>query len=676
MKTTSITQRIAISSIIGTVLFILVSSFVVWQIESSRLDQRIEKELTEQAKAVMLGLEGMRVLGSYTAKEALTNLKSLFYSTEVQIDKENPIAMGPDRVLAPRLSVGGVVVNDRPNEVDTFHDNTGGVATLFVRTGDDLLRIATSLRKEDGSRAFLTKLDRNHPGYAKLLKGESYIGMAQLFGRWYMTAYEPMVDGEKRVIGAWFIGYPMDTVLRAFGEEVKKINVGETGFPFILDSRGMMIIHPTLAGQSVLDLKDPRTGTPITRTILEQKNGVIRYFWPKGKEGPLARKVVAYQTFPEWNWTVAVGTFEEELRGDLVHSVAIGFAEVAVASVLLVGFVLWLVRRALQPLQGVVQAAQRIAEGDLTERIPVENRSTSDEIGRLSSAFARMQERLAELIRALQNQAVEVERRSVTIREGMGSVRQRVSDDAAVTQKIAEQVAQFVDAFKRVADEMRRAADRAQENADTAEAGAHSVAAAISEMQRIAELVEATAERIHALDDYSQQISAVVATIRGIADQTNLLALNAAIEAARAGEQGRGFAVVADEVRKLAERSGAATEEIGEMIGKIQLATQNAVEVMAQGVEEVRASAAKAEVAQEEIGRIKERAKEQGVAIAAIDRELAGKAREAEEVAARLQILTEHAHANAQAVTQAEGETVVLTQAAREMMAQAKRFRA
>ncbi|WP_459830681.1 methyl-accepting chemotaxis protein, partial [Hydrogenophilus islandicus] len=386
-------------------------------------------------------------------------------------------------------------------------------------------------------------------------------------------------------------------------------------------------------------------------------------------------KVVAYQTFPEWNWTVAVGTFEEELRGDLVHSVAIGFAEVAVASVLLVGFVLWLVRRALQPLQGVVQAAQRIAEGDLTERITAGSRSNSDEIGRLSSAFARMQERLAELIRALQNQAVEVERRSVTIREGMGAVRQRVSDDAAVTQKIAEQVAQFVDAFKRVADEMRRAADRAQENADTAEAGAQSVAATISEMQRIAELVEATAERIHALDDYSQQISAVVATIRGIADQTNLLALNAAIEAARAGEQGRGFAVVADEVRKLAERSGAATEEIGAMIGRIQSATKNAVTVMEQGVSEVRASAERAQTAQTAIESIKTLAVEQGASMAVIDRELGQKAQEAQTVVERLQTVTEHAKANAHAVAEAEQETVVLADAAQDLMAQAKRFK-
>jgi methyl-accepting chemotaxis protein len=286
-----------------------------------------------------------------------------------------------------------------------------------------------------------------------------------------------------------------------------------------------------------------------------------------------------------------------------------------------------------------------------------------------------MQERLAELIQALQRQAENVDLRSNKIRVGVGKVRQQVVDDAEVTARVTEQVAQFVDAFKTLADEMRSAAERAKENATNAEAGAQTVAETISEMHRIAQLVESTADQIQELQGYSQQISSVVSTIREISDQTNLLALNAAIEAARAGEQGRGFAVVADEVRKLAERTGAATEEIGAMIGRIQSATKNAVTVMEQGVSEVRASAERAQTAQTAIESIKTLAVEQGASMAVIDRELGQKAQEAQTVVERLQTVTEHAKANAHAVAEAEQETVVLADAAQDLMAQAKRFK-
>ena len=667
------TRRIALSAAVVTLIFIVVSAFVVWQVESRRLDARIERTLSAQADALLLGLEGIELAAARSAENEMKVFKRLFpFGTTPELNEAQQVAMGPEQVKGPQLAIGGIPMNERFIEVDTFHDVTGGIATLFARVGDDFLSIATSLRKEDGTRAYLTKLDRNHPAYQRLLKGEVFQGIARLFGRYYMTRYEPMIDAQGKVVGSWFIGYPMEAVLKAFFEEVQKIKVGETWYPYIIDSTGTMVVHPTLAGRSVRDLKDPVTGEPINQWLLEQ-NGVLRYHWPKSKEGPVARKVVAFKTFPKWQWTVAVGTYEEELRGDLKRMVVSGVALAAGIAVLLVAIVLWLVHRALKPLQDVVHAAQRIADGDLTERVAVGG--SRDEIGQLAQAFARMQERLAELIQALQRQAENVDLRSNKIRVGVGKVRQQVADDAEVTARVTEQVAQFVDAFKTLADEMRSAAERAKENATNAEAGAQTVAETISEMHRIAQLVESTADQIQELQGYSQQISSVVSTIREISDQTNLLALNAAIEAARAGEQGRGFAVVADEVRKLAERTGAATEEIGAMIGRIQSATKNAVTVMEQGVSEVRASAERAQTAQTAIESIKTLAVEQGASMAVIDRELGQKAQEAQTVVERLQTVTEHAKANAHAVAEAEQETVVLADAAQDLMAQAKRFK-
>ncbi len=544
---------------------------------------------------------------------------------------------------------------------------TAGVATLFLRIGEDFLRISTSLRKEDGSRAFLTTLDRAHPAYGRLLRGESYLGMATLFGKPYMTFYEPMVDAGGQVVGAWFIGYPMEMALKAFAQEMLKIKVGETGYPFILDNNGVLVAHPTLVGQSVRDLQDPKTGEYYVRAILDKKSGVSRYYWRKGQDGPLAPKLIAFQHFPAWDWIVAVGTFEEELHAELVRQVFSGMAVTALEVILLSAIILWFFYQALRPLSGVVTVAQRIAEGDLTDQGQRANPGR-DEIGRLALAFGQMQERLAALIRVLQQQAETVERRSSAIRGKVSEVREQLVADAQTTRVVAEQVAQFVDEFRGLASQVKEVAERAQANASEAEKGAASVEQAINNMHRIAQLVESSATKIQELEGYSSQISAVVATIREILDQTNLLALNAAIEAARAGEQGLGFAVVADEVRKLAERTGKATEEIGKMIGKIQVATESAVAEMSQNVHEVQLSAQEALGAQQAIEQIRMRARAQGEAVAAIDQRLSQEAQKANQVVKQLEQINDNVQVHAPSIEHTMHEAVGLQEAAQALM--------
>jgi methyl-accepting chemotaxis protein len=213
-------------------------------------------------------------------------------------------------------------------------------------------------------------------------------------------------------------------------------------------------------------------------------------------------------------------------------------------------------------------------EGDLTKRLAADAR---DEIGRTSAAFNRFIEKMQDIIREVSSnvtQVSEAAEKQAETAEKVALSSHRQSEAAASTAAAVEQITVSIG---QVADHARETAGVSRQSEDLSEKGERIVLDAAAKMEGIAESVTQSSQLIASLGQRSVEISGIVKVIREIADQTNLLALNAAIEAARAGEQGRGFAVVADEVRKLAERTGKATVEIGGMIEAIQSETRGAV---------------------------------------------------------------------------------------------------
>ncbi|HET9961022.1 MAG TPA: methyl-accepting chemotaxis protein [Nitrospiraceae bacterium] len=242
----------------------------------------------------------------------------------------------------------------------------------------------------------------------------------------------------------------------------------------------------------------------------------------------------------------------------------------------------------LHPLAKMAEISKDIAkgEGDLTKRVPVEG---NDEIARMGAYFNEFIEKLQKMIKKVAHvtdkvasASVELSATAEEISKGTDTLTSRASQTAAAVEEMNATVGQ-------VAQNSGKAASLAQDTVKTAQEGGAVVSSTISGMQQLSEAVSNSATIISELGKSSDQIGEIVRTIEDIADQTNLLALNAAIEAARAGEQGRGFAVVADEVRKLAERTTKATKEIGDMIRQIQQDTRGAVDSMQQGTQKVTA---------------------------------------------------------------------------------------
>lgn len=241
-------------------------------------------------------------------------------------------------------------------------------------------------------------------------------------------------------------------------------------------------------------------------------------------------------------------------------------------------------RSVVGPVKALASDARRVADGDLLVEIEI---ASQDEIGELSTSFNAMTQSLKETIRQVSTTASTVAAASNQLSTTAEELASGTEEMAAQTGTVAVASEEMSATSSTIAQSCHQAADSSNLATQTATSGSAVVASSISIMEKIASRVQSTAETVQTLGQRSDQIGAIVATIEDIADQTNLLALNAAIEAARAGEQGRGFAVVADEVRALAERTTRATHEIGSMIRSIQQETQQAVSAMQQGVQEV-----------------------------------------------------------------------------------------
>ncbi|UFS70106.1 methyl-accepting chemotaxis protein [Geomonas sp. RF6] len=307
---------------------------------------------------------------------------------------------------------------------------------------------------------------------------------------------------------------------------------------------------------------------------------------------PLSEKPTkAIVELVQYNIDAAAATYRSDLSGyhsSITWTVAIG----AAAALLLCALGVLIANSISRPLRSVFGTLTEVAAGDLTARSSI---TTRDEMGMLAGEVNQMaqtlmglMQRVASNSRAVASAASDLHDTSEVISNGADEVACQTGTVATATEEMAATSGD-------IAQNCHLAAVEGKGATASAEAGAAVVKETVQVMSRIATRVKASAATVASLGQRSDQIGEIVGTIEDIADQTNLLALNAAIEAARAGEQGRGFAVVADEVRALAERTTKATREIGEMIRSIQAETRDAVQAMEEGVHEVGAGTVEAE---------------------------------------------------------------------------------
>ncbi len=341
---------------------------------------------------------------------------------------------------------------------------------------------------------------------------------------------------------------------------IGSIRYGSDGYLSVNNSQAVMLMHPIkpeLNGKDLSASTDP-AGTHIFTGLVNAASGpnggFLDYLWAKPGQSEPVQKTSYGRRFAPWDWVIVTGMYMDDVRAEfydsLLHWLGVTFLLGAAATAVMV-FVVRSVRSSIGgELEGAVDAANRIANGDLSLHLQVEGSNEHS----LMRALATMQASLVQTVSRVRSGAENINVGANEIAAGNTDLSQRTEEQAAALVQTASSMDQMTANVRQNADSAQHAATLASEAANVATRGSAVVDDVVRTMGEIT--------------TSSQQIGDIIGVIDGIAFQTNILALNAAVEAARAGEQGRGFAVVAAEVRSLAQRSATAAKEIKALIEK------------------------------------------------------------------------------------------------------------
>ncbi|QKF81164.1 methyl-accepting chemotaxis protein [Halarcobacter ebronensis] len=566
---------------------------------------------------------------------------------------------------APAFYNGETLLNNDFKDIDNYTNKSGAVATIFARLGDDFVRVTTSLKKEDGSRAFGTMLGKKSPALQSMLEGKTFDGKVKLFGKDYVVIYEPIKKGND-VIGIIFIGYEFGKVLDSLKDEIKKVKVGETGYAFMMSNKGELLIHPNLEGQNLYETKDDR-GNFIFQNMIKGKDGFEEYTFKGDDKLAYVKHLKSFGSILVATDSLdSVYAFSTKITTIIIISLLVTLIIIALIlyflsssivikplkklSLGIDGFFAFLNKESskteLLQLEGEDEFAQMAKEVD-KNIIKIKNNLEQDasliqEVKNVVNSVKNGSFKQRVLKEVKHNESLEElkkifnEMLDVTSKNICDDVNQlkevllkyrgldftaRVKNDTGLVAQGLNELAEIINKMlvenKSVGLKLDESSKNLLSNVEKLNNSTNSAAASLEEtsaaleeitgnirqnsnnitkMSSLSQGVLSSAkdgerlasETTSSMDEINDKVNAIteaISIIDQIAFQTNILSLNAAVEAATAGEAGKGFAVVAQEVRNLAARSAEAAKEIKDLVEDANLKANDGKGIAAKMIE-------------------------------------------------------------------------------------------
>ena len=366
---------------------------------------------------------------------------------------------------------------------------------------------------------------------------------------------------------------------------IRALRYDKTNYFWINNYQPEMVMHPikpALEGKDLTNNKDPDGKALFVEMVNITKKdgeGFIPYKWPKPGEEQPVDKVAFVKGFNQWQWIIGSGVYLDTIDAAFSSQRNLIILNAVVMIIAVIVFSYFIGRSVLLPTRLAANMMKDISqgEGDLTRTL---NEEGNDEISKLSHSFNLFVSKMRESLVHVSQSANDVNEHAHTVDDSTKTSQSFIELQNDSSTQVAAAMEQMTHQIHDVSSNAEAAEQAANDAAHNASTGKHVVAETITAIETLSANIETVSRVTEDLANESQNIGSVLDVIRSISEQTNLLALNAAIEAARAGEHGRGFAVVADEVRTLASRTGQSTDEIQSMISKLQEGTRAAVDAV------------------------------------------------------------------------------------------------